>query len=145
MKFPGRIIKAGERNGVIVKAVKSRLNQSLGLGSDLALAADNPNFGPKMTRVVMMFQARNVDSQGAPLKTDGEIGSVAWEILFGAESVPVATEASDTLLAAALKIAQAEEAAKVQEVRPPQNRGPRVDEYQTRTGLRLRPGVHGFA
>jgi len=145
MQFPGRIIKAGERSATIVKALKARLNEVLGLTGDQALDVDNPNFGPKVTQAVMMFQARNVDSQGTPLKADGEIGSVAWEILFGAGSVPVATESSDALLSGALKIAQAEEAAGVQEVRPPFNRGPRVDEYQLRTGLRLKPGVEGFA
>lgn len=145
MKYPGRIIKAGERNGEIVKALKVKLNDVLGLGSDMALAVDNPNFGTKMTQVVMMFQARNADSQGVPLKADGEIGSVAWEILFGADSVPVATVASDPLLAAALKTAQDEEAKRVQEVRPPLNRGPRVDDYQTRTGLKLKVGSDGFA
>jgi hypothetical protein len=103
------------------------------------LSVDNPNFGPKMKQAVLTFQARNVDSQGTPLKTDGEIGSVAWEILFGPDSVPVSTETSDELLVLTLNIARAEEAALVREVRPPANRGPRVDQYQTRTGLRLRP------
>lgn len=145
MQFPGRIIKVGERNGAIVKTLKSTLNKALGLSSEQMLSVDNPNFGPKMVQVVMMFQARNVDSQGAPLKTDGEIGSVAWEILFGPDSVPAASIAGDELLGEALKFAQAEEAAKVSEVRPPANRGPRVDAYQTRTGLKLKAGADGFA
>lgn len=145
MQFPGRIIKEGERSGAIVMAVKARLNEVLGLTGDQALTVDNPTFGPKMTQMVKMFQARNVDSQGTPLKTDGEIGSVAWEILFGADSVPVATEADGDLLATALQVCRAEEAAQVREVRPPMNRGPRVDEYQIRTGLPLRPGADGFA
>jgi hypothetical protein len=145
MKFPGRIIKAGERNGAIVMAVKARLNEALGLGGDQRLAEDNPNFGPKMTQVVKLFQARHTDRQGMPLKTDGELGSVAWEVLFGADSVPAADQASAGLLHEALLQAQAEEAVPVMEVRPPFNRGPRVDEYQLRTGLRLRPGADGFA
>lgn len=145
MQFPGRIIKAGERNGAIVMALKARLNESLGLGGDEMLATDNPNFGPKMTQLVKMYQARNVDSQGAPLKTDGEIGSVAWEALFGAQSVPEATTASSDLLREALLLAQAEADMPVMEVRPPLNRGPRVDEYQLRTGLKLKAGANGFA
>lgn len=145
MQFPGRIIKAGERNGNIVKALKARLNEVLGLTGDQMLSVDNPSFGPRMTRAVMTFQARNVDSQGTPLKTDGEVGSVAWEILFGPDSVPVAAETADELLGLALQIARTEEANQVREVRPPSNRGPRVDEYQTRTGLRLRNGADGFA
>jgi CHAP domain len=145
MRYPGRVIKAGERNGAIVMALKVRLNEALGLTGDQLLAVDNPNFGPKMTQLVKLFQARNVDSQGVPLKTDGEVGSVAWEVLFGAESVPAATETSGDLLREALALAQAEEAAQVREVRPPANRGPRVDEYQVRTGMKLKPGVEGFA
>lgn len=145
MQFPGRIIKAGEKNGEIVKALKARLNETLGLTGARALSVDNPAFGPKMTQAVMLFQARNVDSQGTPLKTDGEIGSIAWEILFGPGSVPAADKSDDELLHAALKIAQAEQAAEVREVRPPMNRGPRVDEYQTRTGLKLKTGADGFA
>jgi CHAP domain len=145
MQFPGRIIKAGERNGAIVMALKARLNEALGLSGEQALDVANPNFGPRMTQAVMMFQARHVDSHGNPLKTDGEIGSVAWEVLFGAGSVPVATVADDALLAEALRIAQAEEAAQVREERPPMNRGLRVDEYQLRTGLRLKAGKDGFA
>jgi hypothetical protein len=145
MQFPGRIIKAGERNGEIVKVLKAQLNQVLGLSGAQMLAIDNPNFGPKMTQAVMMFQARNVDSQGTPLKTDGEVGSVAWEVLFGPDSVPVATQADDELLRVAITMAQAEEVAQVREVRPPANRGPRVDEYQTRTGLKLKAGADGFA
>lgn len=145
MQFPGRIIKAGEKDGEVVKALKATLNETLGLTGEQSLAINNPNFGPKMTQAVMLFQARNVDSQGTPLKTDGEIGSVAWEILFGPGSVPVTTDTEDALLSEALKMAQAEQAAGVQEVRPPMNRGPRVDEYQIRTGLALKAGSDGFA
>ena len=145
MQFPGRIIKEGERNGDIVRALKARLNEVLGLTGEQLLSVDNPSFGPKMKNAVLTFQARNVDSQGTPLKTDGEIGSVAWEILFGPDSVQVSTATSDDLLALTLRVARAEEVALVREVRPPFNRGPRVDEYQIRTGLKLRPGADGFA
>ncbi|WP_457419222.1 CHAP domain-containing protein, partial [Roseateles sp. P5_E7] len=53
--------------------------------------------------------------------------------------------ADDELLREAVKIAQAECAAGIREVRPPLNRGPRVDEYQARTGLKLKVGADGFA
>lgn len=55
MQFPGRIIKAGEKNGGIVKALKARLNDVLGLSGAQAVGIDNPNFGPKMTQVVIFF------------------------------------------------------------------------------------------
>lgn len=145
MDFPGRIIKAGEKNGEVVKALKAQLNQVLGLSGAQMLSPDNPNFGPKVTAAVKLFQARSVDSQGVPLKTDGEVGSVTWEVLFGADTVPSAASSDDDLLQTVLAIVQAEAEAQVQEVRPPMNRGPRVDEYQLRTGLKLKAGDDGFA
>ena len=108
--------------------MKARLNDVLGLSGAQALGIDNPNFGPKMTQVVDFLQSRNVDSRGTPLKADGEIGGVAWEILLGPGSVPVADHPADDLLRVVLEVAKAEEAAGIREERPPFSRGARVDE-----------------
>jgi hypothetical protein len=89
-----------------------------------------------MEQAVKMFQARNVDSQGNPLVTDGKVASLTWEALFGHDSVPETSTASDDLLQEALRIAVAEQAANVREEPLGSNRGPKVDEYQRRTGLR---------
>jgi hypothetical protein len=138
MQYPGRVIKQGEADARIVKALKQALNDKLALQGqrDLKLTVSDPNFGPKMEQAVKMFQARNVDSQGNPLITDGKVASLTWEALFGHQSVPAAATASDDLLQEALRIAVAEQAANVREEPLGSNRGPKVDEYQRRTGLR---------
>jgi hypothetical protein len=141
MDYPGRVIKAGEQDAAIVKALKQQLNQMLvpEAGSDLSLNTDDPNFGPKMKLAVKLFQARHVDAEGRPLKTDGEVGSITWESLFGATTVPSAGTTADTLLARVLQIAAGEEAKPVREVPKNSNRGPEVDQYLKRAGVR--PGL----
>lgn len=137
MQYPGRIIKAGEKDAAIVSAVKERLNATLGIGGnpDTRLNPDNPNFGPKMKQTVLLFQTRNVDSEGRPLKQDGEIGSHTWEALFGAESVQVRPVPTSALLAQVLTVAAAEEAKKVREIPVNSNRGPDVEKYLSSVGL----------
>lgn len=49
MKYPGRVIKAGETDVEIVKALKVQLNQMLGAenrSSELHLNPSNGNYGP---------------------------------------------------------------------------------------------------
>ena len=137
MKYPGRVIKTGEQDPVIVKALKLQLNEALGIEPDpaLRLNPDDPNFGPKMKKYVKLFQARNVDTDGRPLKQDGEVGSLTWAALFGSDSVPMSDSTSDLLLAHVLQIAAGEEAKKVREVPKNSNRGPQVDEYLRRSGV----------
>jgi hypothetical protein len=131
MEYPGRIIEVGERDAEIVRALKQRLNETLGVADDSAQRLDpsNGSFGPKMERAVKLFQARNVDSTGLPLKQDGEVGSVTWAALFGSDTVPTRTEAASPLLAAALRIAAVQEANHVREVPRNSNRGPEVDKF----------------
>jgi hypothetical protein len=63
MKYPGRVIKAGEQDAGIVKALKKRLNEMLATEADpaLRLDPDDPEFGPKMKQAVKLFQTRNAD------------------------------------------------------------------------------------
>src|SRR4051812_9565638 len=131
MESPGRIIKVGERDVEIVRAIKRQLNEALGTADDSELHLDpnNGTFGPKMKRAVLLFQARNVDSAGLPLKQDGEVGSVTWGALFGLDTVATHTEATSPLLANALRIAGEQVASKVREIPRNSNRGPEVDEY----------------
>jgi hypothetical protein len=135
MKYPGRIVKAGEADAAIVKAIKSQLNKVLGNDPDLRLDPANPNFGPKMTQVVKLFQARNADAEGRPLKQDGEIGSLTWAALFGESKVPQPEPPKAGLLAEVLRVAAAEEVKKVREVPRNSNAGPAVSGYLKRTGL----------
>lgn len=135
MDYPGRIIKVGEADGEIVKAVKQQLNTKLVLPPELKLDPSNPVFGAKMRQVVKLFQARNVDNAGHALLQDGQIGSLTWEALFGGATVPNANETSDRLLDRVLQIASGEEAKKIREVPPNSNRGPAVEAYLARAGV----------
>jgi hypothetical protein len=136
MQYPGRVIKMGETAGAVVRALKVALNRALVLRGDEALRLDptNPRFGPQMKRAVQLFQARNVDpNTGAPLKPDGEVGSITWAALFGVESVPTAVRATGELLARALVTAASQVG--VREDPKNSNRGPAVDEYLRRVGV----------
>ena len=135
--YPGRVIKLGETDARIVKAVKAALNRVLVIQRrpDERLDPDNPHFGPRTRQAVKLFQAQHVDAEGRPLKMDGEIGSITWAALFGADSVPVAQHSDDVLLARVLAIAAGEEAKRVREQPRHSNRGPEVDAYLKRTGV----------
>lgn len=137
MDYPQRVIKAGETDAEIVKALKARLNEVLVLQDDAAqrLDPEDGNFGPKMKRLVKLFQARNVDAEGRPLKQDGEVGSVTWAVLFGSDSVATSSVAAGPFLGSVLEVAAAEEAKKVREVPKNSNRGPQVDTYLQRAGV----------
>jgi hypothetical protein len=137
MEYPGWAIKAGEQDPGILKALKKQLNETLGIDSDpaLRLEPDEPGFGPKMKQAVKLFQARNVDAEGRPLKQDGEIGSLTWAALFGNDTVPTHEKSSDPFLVRLLQVAAEEEAKKVREVPKNSNRGPEVDAYLQRVGL----------
>lgn len=141
MNYPGRVVKAGEQDPAIVKALKTRLNCTLGIEQNpsLRLNPDDHNFGPKMKKLVKLFQARNVGSDGRPLKQDGEVGSLTWAALFGGDSVPVSDQAVDPLLFRVLEIAAGEEKRKIREVPRNSNRGPQVDDYLRRAGVN--PGL----
>ena len=135
MDYPGRLIKAGEQDVQIVKALKVQLNKALVLAPEERLDPADPNFGPRMKQAIKLFQARNVDREGRPLKQDGEIGSLTWEALFGSDSVPASGKPADDLLAEVLAVAAGEERKQVREVPRNSNRGPEVDAYLTRAGV----------
>lgn len=137
MKYPGRTIKMGEANAAVVKALKTALNKALVLraGEAIRLDADNPSFGPRMKQAVQLFQARNLDVQGQPLKIDGEVGALTWAALFGPARVPQADAVVDPFLGEVLAQAGAAADAEVREVPKNSNRGPEVDEYLKRAGV----------
>ena len=60
LPYPGRIIKLGEKDKDIVKAVQQRLNES-GCGPLQGLG----DFCPKTEQSVKLFQARFTDTDGA--------------------------------------------------------------------------------
>lgn len=141
MEYPGHVIKAGERDGALVRALKARLNQALTLAPRAPGRLDerNPEFGPAMTYAVRLFQGRHVDADGRPLKLDGQIGAITWEILFGSATVPTVVAAPSRFLARVIQIAGKEAASGVREMPLNSNRGPQVEMYQRRSGSR--PGL----
>lgn len=136
MQYPGRIIKVSENDANLVKAIKHQLNIVLVLLNDTKLKLDeaDPTFGQNMKQAVKLFQARTADSEGMPLKQDGEVGSLTWSALFGQHTVIVSMHAESGFLSKVVEIAGAEESAKVREIPLGSNRGPRVDEYLITTG-----------
>jgi len=130
MNYPNKIIKAGETNKVIVKAVQNRLNE-VGVGPVEVIGI----YGPKTTNAVKLFQATHRDQEGNPLEIDGKIGSVTWAILFGQEIAPIVavTTTTNTLLYEALNIAISQVG--VMEDPPGSNRGKKVEEYLASVGL----------
>lgn len=139
MEYPGHVIEVGEPDAPIVRAIKQQLNEALGAGEGSALRLDpsNGTFGPKMKRVVQLFQTRNVDSTGLPLRQDGQVGSLTWAALFGPDTVPTRTAAASPLLAAALRVAGEQEANHVREVPRNSNRGAEVDAFMKCAGCEL--------
>lgn len=137
MKYPGRVIKTGEADAAVVKALKKALNTVLVLrGTDaIQLDADNPVFGARMKQAVQLFQARHVDAEGQPLKADGEVGAITWAALFGEERVPHTGDAADDFLSKVLEIASQEEKNGVREEPKNSNKGPQVSIYLKSAGV----------
>jgi hypothetical protein len=137
MNYPGRNIRKGEQDALIVRALKEQLNLMLCIGGDasMRLDPDNPSFGDKMVRTVKLFQARHVDAEGRPLKQDGQIGSLTWAALFGPDSVVTSDKAPNEYLSSVLSQASDAERRKVREVPVNSNRGPEVEEYLQRVGV----------
>ena len=137
MRYPGRLIEAGEADATIVRALKRRLNAALGTADDPAVRLDpeNPHFGPSMRRIVKLFQSRNVDASGIPLLADGKVGSLTWGALFGSDTVPHSDSSSSFFLELVLAVAAEEEARRVREIPRNSNRGPDVERYLARAGL----------
>jgi hypothetical protein len=140
MDFPGRTIKVGETDATLVRAIKRQLNIALGLNEVRGQRLDprDGNYGPRTRDMVKLFQARQVDSDGRPLKQDGEIGPVTWARLFGTDNVPLVERATSPFLARVLQIAGREEDRAVREVPANSNRGPDVERYLAST--RTPPG-----
>lgn len=128
MDYPGRVIKKGDKDKKVVKAVQNRLNEA-GCGP---IDVDG-DFGSNTFNAVKLFQARSTDSNGNPLVVDGKIGPISWETLFGEVSVPVINETENNLLKVVIKKAKSQVG--VLEDPVGSNGGPEVDEYLASVGL----------
>ena len=124
MTYPGRIIRSGETDQTIVKALAARLTA---LGYKISSPAGVFDTGFKHT--VKLFQAQHVDLQGMPLLSDGEIGPLSWGAIFGAAPV---VSAAHRLAQEALRIAGTQVG--VREDPLGSNKGPMVNQYLASTG-----------
>lgn len=137
MPYPGRVIKRGEKDGDIVRAVQTRLNET-GCGP---IGVDG-DFGADTERSVKLFQIRFADQDGGSLKVDGQVGPMTWGMLFGTRSVPTADKAPSKLLAGALAFAATQIG--VMEQPLGSNRGPEVDAYLRSVGLDPTKGAYAW-
>jgi peptidoglycan hydrolase-like protein with peptidoglycan-binding domain len=128
MDYPNRVIKEGETDAVIVKAIQQQLI-SHGIGDLKGTGI----FADKTKNAVKLFQAMHRDKNGWPLETDGKVGSITWEALFGPGTVPAVTQSNVTILIEVLKVAVSQVG--VMEVPPGSNKGPEVNAYLASTGL----------
>jgi len=128
MEFPKRIIKRGETNKTLVKAIQNQLN-AIGCGP---VTVDGI-FENETFSAIKLFQARNTDSAGNALKIDGILGAISWGALFKNSSSGVIINAPNPLLASALKIALTQ----VGQMENPvgSNWGQPVKEYLNSVGL----------
>jgi peptidoglycan hydrolase-like protein with peptidoglycan-binding domain len=127
--FPGRIVKVGDADRKTVKQIQHRLNE-VGCGP---IAEDGVFDKDRTEKAVKLFQSRFPDVTGAPLKIDGEVGSITWGSMFGASSVPSSTVAPSALTKAAIDFAITQVG--VREKPLGSNRGPVVDQYIKAVGL----------
>ncbi|HKY19831.1 MAG TPA: CHAP domain-containing protein [Vicinamibacterales bacterium] len=135
-KYPGRVIKLGEADPKVIKAIKMQLNTRLNYQKVPALKLDvnDPSFDQSTRQAVKMFQALNTDERGSPLVIDGEIGPLTWGILFGQKAVKHSGNPSSILLREVLRVGRGEIG--VREVPKNSNFGPRVEEYQALTATK---------
>ena len=66
MNYPGRIFKAGETDGAVVRAVHAQLNHALAFAPRVIGPLDerSPDFNNAETQAVTRLQARHVDGDG---------------------------------------------------------------------------------
>jgi hypothetical protein len=137
LPFPGRIIKVGDPDRKIVKAIQHRLNE-VGCGPVRETGVFDDE---KTKKAVKLFQARSPDASGLPLRIDGAVGPLTWGAMFGAVSVPSNSQASTALVKAAIEFAITQIG--IRESPLGSNRGREVDQYLRAVGLN--PAGHSFA
>jgi peptidoglycan hydrolase-like protein with peptidoglycan-binding domain len=133
MIYPNRVIKKGEADKAIVKAIQKKLNEY-----NCGPVNVDGDFGDKTTSAVKLFQTRHTDIAGNSLVADGQIGSISWAALFGDRQVQNDTSVPEPLLAGALLSAISQ----INVVEQPRgsNRGPEVDVYLRSVGLKPETG-----
>lgn len=126
MKYPGRIIKIGESDALIVSAIIAQL-------AKFGYSATPPSvaYDKGLASLVKLFQSQQVDAAGRPLVVDGTVGPLTWDALFGppAAAAPAAASIADAALLKAI--------AEINVMESPvgSNDGPRVRQFLASVGL----------
>jgi peptidoglycan hydrolase-like protein with peptidoglycan-binding domain len=120
MAYPGRAVRKGDPRPEVVAQVQARLDE-IGCGP---LEADGI-FGSQTESSVKLFQTRR------NFLADGVVGPLTWTELF-AEVPQVVDQPPAGILAAALDVALSQEGIR----ETARNRGPEIDEYISRVGLK---------
>lgn len=126
MKYPGRPIKIGEKEKIVVKSIQKELNAK-GYG----ILKEDGVFGAKTKSAVKLFQNQNTDQNGNTLVSDGILGPITWSVLFKTFN-HVLSVPSNLLSTEAIKIAISQIG--VRESGGP-NCGPEVEKYLQSIGL----------
>jgi len=127
MEYPNRVIKKGETDKQIVKAIQTQLRNR-----GITPVAVDGDFGSETVSAVKLFQSLNRDKHNEPLEADGKVGLLTWESLFDIPTRPNAEVESD-LLREALSVAQSQVG--IMERPPGSNRGVEVENYQKLVGI----------
>jgi len=136
MKYPGRYITHRESDVSIQNAVRARLREKM---PDLHDLPQTGRIDKAVRSAIKMFQSRNVDGAGRPLKDDGIIGPLTWAALFGDD---YATDwITHKISSSAVLTAYREAERGVREDPRNSNRGDRVEDYLASVGL---PGGYSW-
>jgi hypothetical protein len=130
MNYPNRYIKKGESNTEIVIAIQKKLN-ALGIVTIL----ENGIFDEFTKSAVKLFQSMSIDSQGNPLISDGIVGSITWEALFGKKTQdhPESFSTNYSFLNKVIEVANSQIGVLEQPLGS--NSGPEVEKYLASVGL----------
>lgn len=131
--YPGVVTRKGDSNASTVQHIQSAL-VALGIGEGFTDGV----FDSTMESAVRLFQSRNVDSAGVPLKVDGIVGRFTWIALFRlAEPDFSSTLPTAPTLARlpAQMLAVATTQVGVRELPGQPNRGAQVDRYLQAAGI----------
>jgi CHAP domain/Putative peptidoglycan binding domain len=127
-QYPGKTISKNSLDRTQIRQIQTAL-KAIGIGSDLASSV----FDVAMESAVKLFQSRNVDASGAPLKVDGTVGRFTWNALFKVQSQPLFVSVPTALAAQLLSTSISQIGAR--ETSGQANRGPQVDAYLKASGI----------
>lgn len=127
-QYKGKPISKNSKLTSEVNEIQDALSKR-GLGQGLKAGT----FDAAMESAVKLFQSRQVDVSGRPLKVDGVVGSFTWAALFGVSNFSPPNSIISQLSAQALATAVSQIG--IMETLGQHNRGPQVDEYLKVAGI----------